>query len=67
VNKSHNIANLTMKDRREIELKRQAALFAHNLKRGLVGREIVNEFISELDVSEQETFRGNLNKYRGLK
>ena len=56
-----------MKDRREIELKRQAALFAHNLKRGLVGREIVNEFISELDVSEQETFRGNLNKYRGLK
>ena len=67
MNKSHNIANLTMKDRREIELKRQAALFAHNLKRGKVDRKIINKFISELDVSEQVTFRDNLNKYRGLK
>ncbi len=56
-----------MQDRREIELKRQAALFAYQLKRGKVTRKVVNEFVDKLDISEQETFRVNLNKYRGLK
>ncbi len=64
---STNLSNLSMQDRREIELKRQAALFAYQLKRGKVTRKVVNEFVDKLDISEQETFRVNLNRYRGLK
>lgn len=67
MNKPNNIALLSDKERRDIELNRQAALLIHDLKIGKINRPEINKKINKLNISEQDKFKEMLNKYRTMK
>lgn len=61
---SSNLALLSNKDRRIIELDRHAALLIHNFKRGRIQRKHIEAAILKLDENEQVKFKEFLNKYK---
>jgi len=61
---SHNLSLLSSVQRREIELKRQAALLIYKLKKGSINRLDVNKAINATQKTEQEAFRRFINYYK---
>lgn len=59
-----NIAQMTEQERREIELSKHASLLINQLKQKKISRSDIHREIEALELGEQETFKGLLNKFR---
>jgi len=58
-----NLSQLTPEQQRHEALARKAALLINQLKRGQINRVGIDIAISNLEESEQQTFKDLLNKY----